>query len=181
MINASIFFVIAACRWAIIFWWHDHLSLDDQCIYFVILVCCWAIVFRWHVCCVLLDDQCICFVCNCCTLLGNHLLMAWSLHVAKRLMHFFFFFAIAAFHRTIRLFYGMIIVCHRMINASFLFMIVAFCKAICLLICDWCVSKGNSSFGLQLLLFVGQFIFWFAIAAFRRTIHLFWWHDRCMS
>ena len=54
-----------------------------------------------------------------------------------------------------------------MINAIFFF-------------CDCCVSQGNSSFDLWLLCFAKQFIFWFAIAAFRKAIRLLN-SDYCIS
>ena len=46
--------------------------------------------------------------------------------------------------------------------------------------CDCWVSQGNSSFDLWLLCFAKQFIFWFAIAAFRKAILLLD-SDYCIS
>ena len=130
--------------------------------------------------------------------LGNHLLMAWSLRVTGQSIHFCCC-CDCCVSQDNSSFDGMVVACHRMINASmchraicllmawslcvigrwthffsfsflFLFAIVACRRAIRLLICDCCISQGNSSFDLRLLHFTGQFIFWIAIAAFLRAI-----------
>ena len=104
------------------------------------------------------------------------LLMAWSLCVIGWSMPFFFFFL-----RLLRV-AGQFI---------FWFVIAMFCKAIHPLICNCCISQGNSSFEFWLLHFAKQFVFWFcncyvsqgnssfdlqllhfAITMFRRAIHL---------
>lgn len=114
---------------------------------------------------------------------------------------FFFFFWDCCVSQDNSYFDGMIVVCRRMINASFLrfstchreirllmawslcftgwsmpffffFAIVACRRAIHLLICDCYVLQSNSSFDLQLLHFARQFVFWILITAFRKTICL---------
>ena len=131
------------------------------------------------------------------------ILMAWSLRVAGWLMHLFCDF-LRVTGKFVFWWHDHCVSqddqCHfffflRLLRVAgqfiFWFVIAMFCKAIHPLICNCCISQGNSSFEFWLLHFAKQFVFWFcncyvsqgnssfdlqllhfAITMFRRAIHL---------